>query len=306
MEEIINNKKLFVIVGPTAIGKTSLAIDIAKKLNTEILSADSRQCFKELNIGVAKPTNHQLQQIKHHFIDSHIITEEVSAGLYENFGLNCLNEIFKKQDTAIVVGGTGLYIKALCEGFDAIPKIDTAIRETIIANYNKLGLGWLQNEVSIKDELFWKTTNEKQNPQRLMRALEVIEGTGKSILEFSSSIAKQRPFTIYKIGLELPREKLYQNINNRVEVMMKDGLLKEVESLLSYSHLNALQTVGYSELFSYFKKEIDLPRAVELIKQNTRHYAKRQLTWFKRDASITWFSPLEAEKVWEWINERTT
>lgn len=294
-------KKLFVIAGPTAIGKTSLAIKLAQELNTEILSADSRQCFKELQIGVAKPSIEQLQQVQHHFINSHSIYEEVSAGLYEDFGLACLNEIFKTKDTAIVVGGTGLYIKALCEGFDAIPKIDVTVRENVIANYNTLGLAWLQNEVQIKDALFWNTTNEKQNPQRLMRALEVIEGTGKSMLSFSSSISKQRPFLIYKIGLELPRNQLYENINYRVDVMLQEGLIQEVESLQPFAHLNALQTVGYSELFSYFKNEISLPKAIELIKQNTRHYAKRQLTWFKKDESIKWFNPIEESKILRWV-----
>lgn len=298
----MEEKKIFVIVGPTAIGKTGFAIKLAKNLQTEIVSADSRQCFKELNIGVAKPSLQQLQQIKHHFINSHSIKEEVSAGVYENFSLNCLEQIFKKNTTAVVVGGTGLYIKALCEGFDAIPKIATEIRETIITNYHKFGLDWLQSQVIEKDVLFWNTTNEKQNPQRLMRALEVMEGTGKSILTFSKATIKKRDFTIYKIGLELPRDILYTNINKRVDVMLQEGLLQEVESLKIYSHLNALQTVGYSELFRYFDNEIELQKAIDLIKQNTRQYAKRQMTWFKKDKSIHWFSPLEDEKILDWIN----
>lgn len=298
----MEEKKIFVIVGPTAIGKTGFAIKLAKNLQTEIVSADSRQCFKELNIGVAKPSLQQLQQIKHHFINSHSIKEEVSAGVYENFSLNCLEQIFKKNTTVVVVGGTGLYIKALCEGFDAIPKIATEIRETIITNYQKFGLDWLQSQVIEKDVLFWNTTNEKQNPQRLMRALEVMEGTGKSILTFSKATIKKRDFTIYKIGLELPRDILYTNINKRVDVMLQEGLLQEVESLKIYSHLNALQTVGYSELFRYFDNEIELQKAIDLIKQNTRQYAKRQMTWFKKDKSIHWFSPLEDEKILDWIN----
>jgi tRNA dimethylallyltransferase len=300
----MEEKKVFVVVGPTAVGKTGLAIKVAKQLNTEIISADSRQCYKELNIGVAKPNTQQLQQIHHYFINSHNITENVSAGLYEDFALHFLNKIFEQNDTAVVVGGTGLYIKALCEGFDSIPKIDAGIREKIIINYNKFGLDWLQKKVQEKDNLFWNKSSEKQNPQRLMRALEVIEGTGKSILSFSTTDKKKRPFTIYKIGLELDREDLYRNINDRVDLMFEDGLIKEVENLKPYSHLNALQTVGYTELFGYFNKEITLSKAIEMIKQNTRHYAKRQMTWFKKDAAINWFSPLEEEKIFDWVKEK--
>lgn len=294
-------KKLFVIVGPTAIGKTNLAIQLAQQLNTEILSADSRQCFKELTIGVAKPSQEELTKVKHHFINSHSIVEDVSAGVYEKYGLDCLTEIFRTNQTAIVVGGTGLYIKALCEGFDAIPNIDKSIRDAITQNYQQLGIAWLQQEVEKKDNSFWNKSSEKQNPQRLMRALEVMEGTGKSILSYSNTNTQQRPFTIYKIGLELPREQLYQNINKRVDVMVSEGLLKEVESLLPYKYLNALQTVGYKELFSYLNNEISLAQAIDLIKQNTRHYAKRQLTWFKKDESITWFSASEPSTILNWV-----
>lgn len=298
-----NTKELIVIAGPTASGKTALAIELAQKLDTSILSADSRQCFKEMNIGVAKPTAEEMQDIPHYFIDSHSITEEVNAGMYEQYGLDILEKIFKEKNKAIVVGGTGLYIKALCEGLDNMPNIDKDLRNQIISQYENLGLSWLQNQVQEKDPQYWNDTPEKENPQRLMRALEVMEMTGKSILAYRFNTGKQRNFQIKKYAIEWPREQLYDRINQRVDLMIADGLVDEVKNLLPYKQLNALQTVGYKEIFDFLENKTDLPTAIEKIKTNTRHYAKRQMTWFKRDPYIEWLQPSQFS---EFIHSFTT
>lgn len=294
-----SQKEVIVIAGPTASGKTALAVELARKLGTEILSADSRQCFKEMNIGVAKPTVEEMQGITHYFIDSHSIQEDVNAGMYEQYALNVLSNIFEKKDKAILVGGTGLYIKALCEGLDNMPNIAKEIREQIIAKYNENGIVWLQTQVQVKDLDYWNQTDEKENPQRIMRALEIVEATGKSILSFQSNTDKKRDFLIRKYAIEWPREQLYDRINQRVDIMIENGLVDEVKSLLPYRHLNALQTVGYSEIFDFLDGKIDLTTAIDKIKINTRHYAKRQMTWFKKDSSIEWIS---IEKFEEFIH----
>ena len=280
---------VIVIAGPTAVGKTSLAIQLAQHFSTKIISADSRQCFKELNIGVAKPTKEQLQLVPHYFIDSHAIEEEVNAGVFEQYALQAVDSIFQEHQIAIMVGGTGLYIKAFAEGIDAMPTIPTYIREDISTQYELKGLAWLQQEIKQKDPAFWETA-EQQNPQRLMRALEVMLATGQSINFYRTKQPVERPFNIIKIAIELPREKLIGNINQRVDAMLDEGLVKEVEGLLPFQQLNALQTVGYKELFAYFNKECTLSQAIEKIKINTRQYAKRQMTWFKKDAAFTWFT----------------
>ena len=277
------------MVGPTAVGKTSFAIALAKALGTEIISADARQCYKEMNIGVARPSPDELKAVPHHFIASHSVNENINASFYENWALEKLENLFTRNEAVVMVGGTGLYIKAFCEGLDLIPAIDAEIRENIIAQYEKLGLRWLQKEVSVKDPQYWEK-GEQKNPQRLMRALEVMLGTGSSITSFQNKKAVERPFKIVKIGLELPREELYERINARVLNMVEEGLEKEVKSLESYAHLNALQTVGYSEWKDYFDGKISKEKVIENIQQNTRHYAKRQMTWFKRDPAITWFN----------------
>src|SRR6478735_9113010 len=243
-------KTCIVIVGPTAVGKTSLAISLAQYFNTEIISADSRQCYRELNIGVATPSAEQLQQVKHYFIQSHSIHDDVNAAVFENYALNAINNIFQKHDCAIVVGGTGLYVKAFCEGLDEIPAIDENVRNEIIKQYNEKGLAWLQAQVNVKDPSYY-STGEIQNPQRLMRALEVVLSTGRSIRSFQRQQPQERDFVIIKTGLELPRELLYQNVNHRVDEMIKQGLVNEVKGLYQLRELNALQTVGYSELFEW-------------------------------------------------------
>jgi tRNA dimethylallyltransferase len=281
------NKTCIIIAGPTAVGKTALAIELAKYFSTEIISADSRQCYKELNIGVARPSPEELDTVPHHFIASHSIQQDISASDYENYALNCADEIFKKTDVAIMVGGTGLYIRAFCEGLDQIPAIEETIRNDIKKQYQDNGIEWLQQQLKEIDPLYAEK-GEMQNPQRMMRALEVKAGTGQSIISFQSQQKKQRPFNIIKIGMELPRPVLYDRINRRVDIMMQDGLLEEAKTVLPFRDRNALQTVGYRELFDHLEGFISLEKAVELIKQNSRHYAKRQLTWFKKDAGIKW------------------
>ena len=283
-------KTCIVVVGPTAVGKTSLAISLAQYFTTEIISADSRQCYRELNIGVATPSLEQLQQVKHYFIQSHSIQDEVNAAIFENYALKAADIIFQKNDYAVVVGGTGLYVKAFCEGLDEIPAIDENIRNQIIQQYQEKGISWLQEQVSVKDPVYF-SSGEIQNPQRLMRALEVVLSTGKSIRSYQRQQPRERDFRIIKTGLELPREQLYQNVNHRVDEMIKQGLIDEVKGLFPLRKLNALQTVGYSELFAWLDEKISLEEAIEEIKMNTRHYAKRQLTWFKKDSSIEWFHP---------------
>jgi len=285
-------------VGPTAVGKTSFAISLAQHLQTEIISADARQCYAELNIGVARPSLDELSQVPHHFIASHSVNETVNAQVFENYALAKANELFKTHHSVVMVGGTGLYIKAFCEGLDLIPAIDPAIREDIIKQYEKLGLRWLQKEVSVKDPMYW-AKGEQQNPQRLMRALEVMLGTGASIVSFQIKNKITRPFNIVKVGLELPREQLYERINQRVISMVENGLETEVRNLLPQNHLNALQTVGYSEWVPYFESSLSKEKVIENIQQNTRHYAKRQMTWFKKDPEITWYlsNQIEAAQI---------
>jgi tRNA dimethylallyltransferase len=283
------SKTVYIIVGPTAVGKTSLAIQLAKHLQTKIISADARQCYKELTIGVARPSVEELNTVPHHFIASHSITETVNASVFEKYALAITEKLFEQKDSVVMVGGTGLYIKAFCEGLDDIPAIDPSVRKNITQSYEDNGLIWLQEQLKQKDPIYWDQA-EQENPQRLMRALEVMEGLGKSILTFQCHQKKERPFKIRLIGLEMDRAVLYDRINKRVELMIVQGLKKEVESLLPQFSLNALQTVGYSEWMPYFNQEQGLEEVIAAIQQNTRHYAKRQMTWFKKDPNIQWFN----------------
>jgi tRNA dimethylallyltransferase len=298
-----NRKTMIVIAGPTAVGKTSVAIDMAKHFKTEIISADSRQCFKELNIAVAKPSPAQLKQVKHHFINSHSVKDEVNAKVFEDYALAAAQKIFSAHDIAMMVGGTGLYIKTFCEGIDEVPAIDTKIRDVIVTNYNNGGIEWLRKQVQQNDaEFFLK--GEIQNPRRMIRALEVKLSTGQSILSFHSRQKKKRDFTIIKIGLQLPKEQLHHNINTRVDQMIEKGLTEEVKSLQPLKHLNALQTVGYSEIFDYLDRKFSLDEAINAIKANTRQYAKRQTTWFRKDKEIKWFAPAQVNEIIEFIEKR--
>ena len=293
---ISSRKTVVIIVGPTASGKTAVALAFAKHFHTEIISADSRQCFKELSIGVARPSEDELKEVPHHFIASHSITEDINAAYFEQYALQKVNQLFEKHDMVVMVGGTGLYIKAFCEGLDEIPAIDGSIRETIIRNYGEKGMKWLQDEVKKKDPRFF-SVGEIQNPQRMMRALEVIGSTGQSILDFRKKEKVRRGFNIIKIGLELPKEELRQNINSRVDKMIERGLIEEVRQLIPFKNLNALQTVGYVEIFEFLDGKTSLDNAIEEIKKNTRQYAKRQRTWLKKDNFILLFNPGQTDTI---------
>lgn len=281
---------VYIVVGPTAVGKTKYAIELAQKLNTEIISADARQCYQELNIGVARPSKEELAQVKHHFIASHSIQETINAGTFEAYALAKADELLTKFGSAVMVGGTGLYIKAFVEGMDQIPTIDPAIRNQIQQDVSTKGIQWLQDQVKQLDPTYWAIADqgEQENTQRLSRALEVVIGTGQSILSFQNQPKSARPFNIQKIGLEMPREQLYQRINERVHKMVEMGLEEEVKALRPQFHLNALQTVGYQEWLPYLQGNQSKESVIEAIQQNTRHYAKRQMTWFKKDPEINW------------------
>ena len=283
---------VYIIAGPTAVGKTAVSIALAKKLDTEIISADSRQCFSELSIGVARPSKDELTAVPHYFIADHSVQTDINAGYFEQYALEKADIIFSKKDQLVMVGGTGLYIRSFCEGIDPMPVINPAIREEIIANYTSKGLIWLQSELKHRDPAFWETA-EQLNPQRLMRALEVLNATGKSILFFRTAQKKQRPFNMVKIGLEMPKELLTQRINDRVDQMVLDGLIDEVQSVIQYRAKPALQTVGYKEVFDYLDGHISKEEAIQQIKFHTRQYAKRQMTWFKKDPEFRWINMAE-------------
>jgi len=283
----LTSKKVYVIAGPTAVGKTAIAISLAERLQTDIISADSRQCYKEMTIGTAKPTKEELQKVRHYFIDEFSITESLTAADFERLALGYLDEIFKEKDVAVVCGGTGLYIKALCEGLDAMPDVDDAIAHEINELYETNGLEWLQQSVQYEDPEYYKQ-GEIKNPARLIRALIFKRSTGESIVNFRTGDKKNRPFEIVKVGLELHRDVLYERINQRVDKMMEEGLLDEVKGLYAQKQLKNLQTVGYSELFDYIDGSYSLEEAVSKIKQNTRNYAKRQMTWFRKDKEMNW------------------
>jgi tRNA dimethylallyltransferase len=296
-------KTLIVVVGPTAIGKTALAIQLAQHYQTEIISADSRQFFKEMSIGTAKPSEEELAAAPHHFINSHSVTQLFSTGDFEVEALQLLDELFKHHDVAIMVGGSGLYINAVCNGLDEMPDIDLAIRERLNQQFETDGIEPIRKQLAELDpEYFAKV--DQSNPQRMIRGLEVVISTGQKLSSFQTSQKKERRFSIVKIGLNTDREKLYNQINHRVDVMIAIGLVEEVKSLKKYKSLNALKTVGYAEIFDYLEGLTDLPVAIDNIKQNTRRFAKRQLTWFRRDEEITWFEPQQGVKVIDYLSNK--
>ncbi|WP_202702510.1 tRNA (adenosine(37)-N6)-dimethylallyltransferase MiaA [Flavobacterium sp. UGB4466] len=287
-------KYLITIVGPTAIGKTALSIALAQHFNCEIISCDSRQFFKEMTIGTAVPTPEELQSATHHFIQNKSIFENYTVGDYEKEALLKLEELFSTNDFAILIGGSGLYVDAILKGFDEFPEIDPEIRSDINANYEKLGINYLQEQLQKLDpDYYQKLTVENpqtlQNPQRMMRFTEVCIGTQKPYSSFLNQKKNNRNFIPILIGLEADRAVIYNRINQRVDLMMNGGLLEEAKALHPNKTLNALQTVGYRELFSYFDGEFSLPFAIEEIKKNTRRFSKRQLTWFKRNEATKWF-----------------
>ncbi len=281
------NKELIVIAGPTAVGKTSYAIELAKKYNTDILSADSRQFYRELQIGTAAPTKEELNAAPHHFIGNLSIHDYYNVSMYEQEALVLIDKLFQKHDKIIVVGGSGLYIDALCYGIDDLPDADETLRNKIKQRFAKEGIEYLQKEVERLDPEFFKIVDQN-NHKRLQRALEVCLATGKTYSSQRSNQRKSRPFKIRKLVLNMERELLYDRINKRVDIMMENGLLEEVKSLLPYRNLNALKTVGYTELFRYLDNEISLEQAVTDIKTNSRRYSKRQVTWFKRYDDFEW------------------
>ncbi len=284
-----NTKKtLITIVGPTAIGKTSLSIELAQHFATEIVSCDSRQFYKEMTIGTAVPEPHELIAVKHHFIQDRSIHDDYNVGDFEKDALNKLRELFRKFDVVIMVGGSGLYVDAVLKGFDQFPKIDPKIREELSARLVSEGLESLQNELKTRDPETYESI-ALDNPQRVTRALEVCIGSGLPYSSFKNKPKEPREFHSIKIGLNGDRQKIYDRINLRVDLMIENGLIEEARSLHDHKHLNALQTVGYRELFSHFDGEITKEFAIEEIKKNTRRFAKRQLTWFRKDEEILWF-----------------
>ncbi|MBX2943695.1 MAG: tRNA (adenosine(37)-N6)-dimethylallyltransferase MiaA [Cyclobacteriaceae bacterium] len=296
-------KRLIVIVGPTAVGKTKIAIQLAKIFYSEIISADSRQLYKEMTIGTAKPSAIELGEVRHHFIDQVPIENAYDAGQYGRDALDLISVIFQTNDTLIMCGGSGLYIKAVLEGFDEMPDIPDVIRQQIIEEYNAKGLDWLQRQVQENDPEYFDVVDQK-NPQRLMRAMEVIRHSSLPASSFRKKEKRELPFEVVKIGLELDREVIYDRINQRVDNMFEAGLLEEARKLYPKKSLNALQTVGYQELFGYFDGDYDLEEAVRLLKRNTRRYAKRQMTWFKKDEEIKWFHPNQLDTIVNFINAK--
>lgn len=290
-------KYLITIVGPTAIGKTALSIDLAKHYNCEIISCDSRQFFKEMTIGTAVPNKEELASATHHFIQNKSIFDNYTVGDFEKEALIKIEELFQNNDYVVLVGGSGLYVDAILKGFDEFPSIDSSIRESVNLNYENHGIEYLQQQLEALDpEYFQKITSENpqtlQNPQRMMRFVEVYQGTGKPYSSFLNQKKNNRNFTPILIGLEANRTIIYDRINQRVDIMLNEGLLAEAKTLYPNKELNALQTVGYRELFSYFDGEFTLPFAIEEIKKNTRRFSKRQLTWFKRNENTKWFDYL--------------
>jgi tRNA dimethylallyltransferase len=289
MTETLQKNYLITIIGPTAIGKTALAIEIAKHFNCEILSADSRQFFKEMTIGTAVPSKEELGAAPHHFIQNKSIHENYTVGDFERDAINKLDKLFNKNNYAVLVGGSGLYIDAVLKGLDDFPEIAPEVRTEIVINYETYGIEYLQKQLEELDPEHYEKV-AKENPQRLMRALEVCIGSGKPYSSFLNIKKNSRNFTPIVIGLEADREVMYERINQRVDLMVKAGLIEEAKSLYPHKNLNALQTVGYRELFSYFDNEFSLEFALEEIKKNTRRFAKRQMTWFKRTEEATWFN----------------
>lgn len=301
---------LITIIGPTAIGKTALSIKLAQHFNCEILSCDSRQFFKEMKIGTAVPNDDELKTAKHHFIQNRSIFENYSVGDFEEEALNKLHTLFKKNNIQILIGGSGLYVDAVLKGFDEFPEIDTSVRTEINEKYDQYGLIYLQEKLKELDiDYYTKISTENpqtlQNPQRMKRFIEVCIGTGKPYSSFIGKRKNERSFIPIIIGLEAEREVMYDRINQRVDIMMKEGLLEEVTQLFPNKHLNALQTVGYRELFEFLDKKTTLDFAIEEIKKNTRRFAKRQITWFKRTENAKWFDyKTNIKEVTDYIKSR--
>lgn len=296
-------KTLIVIVGPTGSGKTDLSIAVAEHFSAPIISTDSRQFYRGIPIGTAQPDAEQLQRVEHHFIASHDLTDEFNCGAYEVAALKRLEELFLQHDTVVAVGGSGLYVKALCEGMDDMPEVDAELRQRLSERLQNEGLESLVEELRQRDAEFYEVVDRK-NPARVLRALEVCIATGKPYSSLRTGTKRKRDFNIVKIGTDMPRDILYDRIDRRVDMMMEQGLEAEARSVYHLREHNSLQTVGYREMFDYFDGEISREEAVELIKRNSRRYAKRQLTWFRRDSEIEWFHPADKNVIIDYLEAK--
>ena len=299
----MNSRTLIVIVGPTAVGKTDLSIDIAKYFNAPIVSSDSRQIFKQMNIGTAAPSAQQLAEVEHHFIQTLDIDQPYTAGQYEKDALATINMLFETNEYVLLTGGSGLYIDALCDGIDAIPATDGNVREELKQLLSTDGIGSLLERLKILDEEFYNQV-DKNNPNRVIRALEVCMTTGQPYSKLRVGAKKKRDFKIVKVGLNIDRDVLYARINQRVDLMVEQGLVEEARVLHPFKHYNSLQTVGYKEFFDYFEDITTLEQAIELLKRNTRRYAKRQLTWFRKYDDMEWFSPVKFDSIVKYITNK--
>lgn len=297
----MNSKKtLIVLIGPTGVGKTDLSIKIAEKYNSPIISADSRQLYSDLKIGTAAPAEEYLKRVKHYFVGTLKLTDYYSAAQYESDVISLLEELFKENDTILLTGGSMMYIDAICKGIDDIPTVDNDTRRMMMEKYEKEGLERLCAELKLLDPEYYSIVDLK-NPKRVIHALEICYMTGKTYTSFRTGNKKQRPFDIIKIGLCREREELYERINRRVDMMINDGLVDEVKSVYQYRNLNSLNTVGYKEIIQYLDGNCTLNFAIEKIKQNSRIYSRKQMTWFKRDNEITWFHPDNEEGIMNFI-----
>ena len=296
-------KNLIVLIGPTGVGKTELSLSIAESFHTSIVSADSRQLYADLKIGTAAPTPDQLARVPHHFVGTLQLTDYYSAAQYETEVMNKLEELFKENDVVVLTGGSMMYVDAICKGIDDIPTVDKETRELMLQRYEEEGLEQLCKELKLLDPEYYSIVDLK-NPKRVIHALEICYMTGKTYTSFRTRSTKERPFHIIKIGLTRDREELYDRINRRVDIMMQDGLLEEARNVYAYKHLNSLNTVGYKEMFKYLDGEWTLDFAIEKIKQNSRIYSRKQMTWFKRDTDIAWFLPEQQKEIMQHIESQ--
>lgn len=296
-------KSLIVLLGPTAVGKTELSLQLAERLGCPIISADSRQLYRDMVVATAAPTREQLARVPHYFIGTLALTDYYSAAQYEADALALIERLFTRHDTLLLTGGSMMYIDAVCNGIDEIPTISEEVRRAVVTRYEEEGLDVLLEELQRLDPDFYEKV-DRRNPKRVIHAVEICRMTGQPYSSLRTETKKERPFDIVKIGLTRPREELYERINSRVDAMMRDGLEAEARRLYPYRHLNALNTVGYKEMFAYFDGTYDLPTAVEKIKRNTRVYARKQMTWFRRDDSIVWFTPDDSLKLFAYVEKR--
>ena len=296
-------KSLIVLLGPTAVGKTELSLQLAERLGCPIISADSRQLYRDMVVATAAPTREQLARVPHYFIGTLALTDYYSAACYEEEAMALMQELFAHHDTLLLTGGSMMYIDAVCNGIDEIPTISDEVRRAVVTRYEEEGLDVLLEELQRLDPDFYEKV-DRRNPKRVIHAVEICRMTGQPYSSLRTETKKERPFDIVKIGLTRPREELYERINSRVDAMMRDGLEAEARKLYPYRHLNALNTVGYKEMFAYFDGTYDLPAAVEKIKRNTRVYARKQMTWFRRDDTIVWFTPDDRLKLFAYVEKR--